>query len=143
MQTSKGFIMMNVIFLTLIVSFTALIFLRGTEILGSDSNSTCRLIAINLANEQFAEIENLASEGRLSVGKKNFLGDAQDLKNFGLYSSTDKTPVEFEVETEVKNYSGNLCKVEILVRWTLVDKDFELPFEKIVRVKNLDTDSDD
>ncbi len=128
----------NVIFLTLIVSFAALIFLNGATRV-KESDSTSRLVALNLANEQFAEIEFLAATGNLSVGNYNFLGAAEDLKNYGLYTDDDlskKIPVEFSVTANVKNYSGyeNLRNVSVKVEWTFSGKDFKIELEKVVRV---------
>lgn len=128
--------MMNVIFLTLIVSFTALIFLNGAGRV-NESDSALRFAALNLANEQFAEIESLAEENNLSAGSYNFLGETGDLKNFGLYSDKDlqtKTPAEFTVIAKVENYQDNLKNVKVIVKCTSTDKNFEIELEKVVRV---------
>ena len=128
--------MMNVIFLTLITSFTALIFLNGAERV-SESDSALRLTALNLAEEQFAEIESLAEKNNLSAGSYNFLGDENNLKNFGLYKDEDlqnKTPAEFKVSADVENYQDNLKNVKVTVKCTRAGKNFEIELEKIVRV---------
>ena len=127
----------NVIFLTLIVSFTALIFLNGAARI-NNSGTEFRLVALHLANEQFAEIESRASEGNLSAGSLNFLGAADDLKNFGIYNDKDlstKTLVTFSVTSTAEKYIGNLFKVEVKVSWNFAGKDFEIKLEKIVRAK--------
>ena len=139
--SERGFMMLNVIFLTLIVSFTALIFLNGAARI-NNSGAELRIVALNLANEQFAEIESLAAQGKLYAGNINFLGDKEDLKNFGFYKDADlqtKTPVIFSVTSTVKNFSGyeNLFNVEIKVAWNFAGKDFDIKLEKIVRAKKL------
>ena len=143
--SERGFMMLNVIFLTLIVSFTALIFLNGAAKV-KNSGAELRFVALNLANEQFAEIESLAAQGKLSVGSKNFLGAEEDLKNFGLYRDEDlktKTPVIFSVTSTVKNFSGyeNLFEVTVKVTWTFEGKDFEVELNKVVR-KNFLSEGD-
>ena len=134
--------MAEVIFLLIIVSFTAIIFLNGATLLNS-SNSSLRLTAINLANEQFAELERLAAAGNLSAGSYSFLGAADDLKNFGLYKDSDlaeKNPTAFQVSSAVKNYSAqeNLYSATVLVSWTYAGKNYRLEAEKILRVKPAD-----
>ena len=138
--SERGFIIMNVIFLTLIVSFVALIFLNGAERI-KENNSALRLAALNLANEQFAEIERLASEGILSTGNLDFLGEPKDLKNFGLYKDEDlqkKSPTNFLVTAKIKNHSDfeNLKNVTVTVDWTFAGKDFKIELEKIVRIND-------
>ena len=133
----RGFMMLSVVFLTLIVSFSAMIFLNGARRI-NNSAAELRLVALNLANEQIAEIESLAAKGNLSAGNFNFLGDAEDLKNFGLYRDEDlktKTPVNFSVTSTVKNFSGyeNLFEVEVKVAWTFEGKNFEVKLEKVIR----------
>ena len=134
-STECGFMMMNVVFLTLIVSFTALIFLNGISPL-KESDSALRLVALNLANEQFAEIESLADSGTLSAGSYNFLGASEDLKNYGVHTAADltkKNPTKFSVTANVKNYSGTLFNVTVKVSWNFNGKNFEIELEKIVR----------
>ena len=138
--SERGFIVMNVVFLTLIVSFAALIFLNGAKLVEED-NSALRLTALNLANEQFAEIEKLADEGNLSTGNFNFLGETEDLKSFGLYKDEDlqkKIPVNFSVTATVKNHSDfeNLRNVAVAVDWTFAGKNFKIELEKIVRIND-------
>ena len=134
--SERGFMMMNVIFLTLIVSFTALIFLNGARRV-NETDSALRLAALNLANEQFAEIEYLAAENNLSTGSHSFLGDENNLKNFGLYKDEDlqnKKPAEFTVTTSVENYSDNLKNVKVTVKCTSTEKNFEIELENLVRI---------
>lgn len=132
----QGFLFFNVIFLTLILSFTALIFLNGIKFLNEDT-SALNFTAINLANEQFAEIEFLAAENNLSAGNYNFLGDANNLKTFGLYNDKilqNKIPAEFTVTTSISDYKNNLKNVKITVKCTSAKNNFEIELEKLVRI---------
>ena len=132
-----GFILLEVIFLVIIVSFVAMIFLNSTAKI-NNSDSALRLAALNLANEQFAELESRAAAGILSEGSYNFLGVAEDLKNFGIYQESDlaeKTPTNFSVSSTVKNYSGNLFTASVAVEWTFAGKNHKLELEKILRMK--------
>jgi|GEM_PF-2287559 len=130
---SRGFIMLNVVFLTLIVSFAAMIYLNGSAIVGN-SNATLRLTALNLMNEQFAEIESLAGQGNLSAGEEfDFLGLQEDLIS---YNASEKNPTEFKVTAAVKNFdSENLLRVSVKVTWKFNGRNFELESEKLVRVR--------
>ena len=129
----RGIILLNVVFLTLIVSFAAMIFLNGAAKI-NNSNSALRLIALNLSNEQFAELENLAASGNLQIGGYSFLGAADDLKN---YNVNENFPVEFSVTSTVENYLGyeNLRLAKVKVSWNFDGKNYELENEKILRVK--------
>ena len=132
-RNERGFILLSAVFLTLILSFVAAMTLQ-TLTQSKNSDAALRLHAINLANEQFAMIESLAAQGDLTAGQYNFLGDADDLKSYGLIKkSAEKIPVEFEVKTKVSG-EGNLRKVEILVAW----KNFEMNFEKTVRIGDVE-----
>ena len=113
----KGFILISVVFLTLIVSFMATMTLQSmTRVKNGDT--ALRLHAINLANEQFALIE--------SGSAKNIPDD--DLKSYGLYyKDAKKIPTEFHVTTSI-NGSGNLREVTVTVTW----KENTLDFEKTI-----------
>lgn len=116
--------LLSAVFLTLIVSFVAMMTLQAMT-RAKNSDTALRLQAINLANEQFALIE--------SGSNKNIPNE--DLKNYGLYHTNElenKTPIEFKVTTTLENVSGNLHKAKVTVTW----KDNNLEFEKIVRVEN-------
>ena len=128
----KGFMLLSAVFLTMILSFIAMMTLQ-TMIRIKNSDAALKLHAINLANEQFAMIESLAAQGSLDT-TYSFLGEPEDLKNYGLYkkdSEENKQPTEFEVTSEI-NDKGTLRKVMIIVTW----KDKKLEFEKIVRLKD-------
>lgn len=126
-----GFMLLSTIFLTLIAAMAAMMILNGTKKI-SNQNATLRIIAINLANEQFAEIEYLAAQNELSAGSHNFLGDDGDLKNF--YNDKDKTkPIEFKVYTNVSGGENNLYNVNVKVSWDFNNENYQVEFEKIIR----------
>ena len=131
MGNNRGFIMLNVIFLTLIVSFVAMIYLNGTATLTS-GNSTLRLTALNLMNEQFAELESRAAQGNLSTGTMTFLGNKDDLTS---YNANENLPTEFKISANVTERGENLFKVTVKVEWQFHGKDFEIKSAKTVRGK--------
>ena len=104
--------MLNVIFLTLITSLAAMILINAAP-RAHNPQSTLRLTALYLANEQFAMLESKAAEGTLTPGDYNFLGDPDDLKNV----------VDFNVETTVTG-TGNLRVAKVKVSWSDEDKDY-------------------
>lgn len=108
---------MNAVFLTLILSFAAMITLQSATQFNNE-DAALRLHALNLANEQFALIE--------SGSDKNIPED--DLKSYGLYSDENKTLTEFKVTTNISG-EGNLKKVKVIVTW----KDKKLELEKLIR----------
>ena len=126
----RGFMLLSTIFVTLITSIMAMIILNGTKKI-SNQNSALKIIAVNLANEQFAYIENIAATENLS-GSYNFLGDSDDLKNY--YDSGDDKiiPTEFQVITDISG-DNNLYTVKITVTWNFNNTDEKLEFEKIIR----------
>ncbi len=113
--------LLNAVFLTLILSFAAMITLRSATQFNNE-DSALRLHALNLANEQFALIE--------SGSDKNIPED--DLKSYGLYSDKNKTQTEFKVTTSIDNVNENLKKVKVIVTW----KDKKLELEKLIRLEN-------
>lgn len=126
-----GFMLLSTIFLTLIAAMAAMLILNGTKKI-SNQNATLRIIAINLANEQFAEIEYLAAHKNLSAGSYNFLGVDSDLKNF--YNDSEKTkPIEFHVSTNVSGGENNLYNVNVKVSWDFNNENYQVEFEKIIR----------
>lgn len=124
--------MMSVIFLLMITSFAALIFLNGAKKV-VNQNSALQIIALHLAEEQFAEIESLAAKGT-ALQNFSFLGDPNDLKNYydsGDENNSEVKPIIFDVATSVK---GNSC-VEVKVKWTLDGKENSIAIEKMIHVK--------
>lgn len=121
----RGFLMLNVIFLTLITSFAAMILLNAAPRV-RNSQSQLRLTALYLAEEQFAELESLAARGEPLEEK--FLGNTDDLttNNFG---GKDYS-VTFNVKTEVSG--SNPRKVTVTVSWTDGGKTFEVKVQRSI-----------
>lgn len=124
----RGFALLNVVILTLITSFAAMILLNAVP-RAKNPQSTLRLTALYVANEQFAQLESLAAAGDLNGGSYSFRGLPEDLttENAG-------APITFKVTTQVTNSGGNLRKVSVKVSWTFNGKDFELASERMMRV---------
>ena len=123
----RGFALLNVVLLTVITSFAAMILLNAVPRV-KNPQSTLKLTALYVAEEQFAQLESLAASGTLDVGSYSFRGLPEDL-------TTDNAgaPIKFTVTTNVKG-SGNVRKVSVKVSWTFNGKDFELTSERSMRV---------
>lgn len=119
----RGYLLLNVVFLTLVTSFAAMILLNATPRV-KNSQSTMKLIALYLANEQLAYLEAEA-EGK-SVDK-NFLTRAEDLTNDSF--RTEDAPTVFSVD---KSIDGNVATVT--VSWQIGGKNFSVTAERTIRV---------
>ncbi|MBQ9488222.1 MAG: hypothetical protein IJU91_10585 [Selenomonadaceae bacterium] len=131
-MNQRGFMLLSTVFLTLILSFTAMLALQAmTRVQNGDQS--LKLHAINLANEQLAMVESLAAQNNLAA-VKNFNGNDADLQNYGLYdeNAEDKPPVEFNVTTNINAVNENLREVEVTVTWN----ENEISFKKLVRVNS-------
>ena len=114
LKSERGFLLLNVVFLTLITSLAAMILFNAAPRV-KNPKPTLQLTALYLANEQFAQLESLAAAGEKPL-PTSFLGKEEDLttENAG-------APIKFEVETRISGES-NLRGVKIKVSWT--DTDF-------------------
>lgn len=119
----RGYLLLNVVFLTLVTSFAAMILLNATPRV-KNSQSTMKLIALHLANEQLAYLEAEA-EGK-SVDK-NFLTRAEDLTNDSF--RTEDAPTVFSVD---KSIDDNVATVT--VSWEIGGKIFSVTAERTIRV---------
>lgn len=119
----RGYLLLNVVFLTLVTSFAAMILLNAAPRV-KNSQSTMKLIALHLANEQLAYIEAEA-EGK-SVSK-NFLTQAEDLTNDSF--RTEDAPTVFKID---KSISDNVATVT--VSWQIDGKNFSVTAERTIRV---------
>ena len=119
----RGFMLLNVVFLTLITSLAAMILLNAAPRV-KNPHTVLRLTAIHLANEQFAMLESLAAMDALPDGSYSFLGDEEDLttENF-----SESVPIKFNIMSTV---SGN--KVAVTVSWKLGEENFEFEEERTV-----------
>ena len=124
----RGFALLNVVLLTLITSFAAMILLNAVP-RAKNPQSTLRLTALYVANEQFAQLESMATAGELNAGSYSFQGKPEDLTTENAIA-----PIKFTVTTNVTNGGGNLRKVSVKVSWKFGGKDFELASERMMRV---------
>lgn len=131
LRGQRGFMLLNVIFLLMITAFAATILLNAAP-RAKNPQSTLRLIALNLANEQFAQLESLAATGENIRGSYPFLGVPSDLKNFSFRKKDSTVPIEFKVKTTVRG-SGNLRKAKVTVTID-GDENFKLEAERTIRV---------
>ena len=127
-KNERGFMLLNVVFLTLITSFAAMILINAAPRI-RNPQATLRLTALYLANEQCAQLESLAVSGDLESGSYPFKGVAEDLttENVG-------APITFTVTTQVENGGGNLRTATVKVSWTFGGNDFELESERTMRI---------
>ena len=130
LKSQRGFMLLNVVFLTLITAFAATILLNAAPRV-KNPQPTLRLTAYYLANEQLAQLEALAAKGESIDGISDFRGVDSDRfsKNLGKGIS-----VEFKVQTTVSVESANLRTVKVIVTWTVDDKNFELAAERMIRI---------
>lgn len=126
----RGFMLMSTIFVMMITAFMAMMILNGTKKV-SNQKSALKIIAVNLADEQFAYIESDFAQGKIPAS--NFLGDAEDLKNFYDNGNKENIPVEFQVITNISGGENNLYTVKVKVTWNFDNIDNEVEFEKVIR----------
>ena len=119
----RGFMLLNVVFLTLITSFAAMILMNVAPRV-KNPHETLRLTALYLANEQFAYLESFAASGKPLSG--NFHGEKDDLTTKNL---SEENPIELKVTT---NFNGN--KATVTVKWEVGNKNFELVQERAIGI---------
>ena len=110
--------LLNVVFLLMITSFAAMILINAAPRV-RNHQSTLRLTAIYLANEQLAELESLAARGEPLTS--DYHGKAEDLITTNI---SDDNPIEFKVTTTI---SGNRAVVK--VSWQVGEDKFEIETE--------------
>lgn len=130
LNNQRGFMLINVVLLTLITSVAAMILMNAATRL-KNPQAVLRLTAIHLANEQFAILESLAAQKIYPEERTTFQGEPSDLtsENFG-----NGTPIKFNVETTKVIVNGNLRGVTVKVSWTFGGENFELETERTIRV---------
>lgn len=131
LRGQRGFMLLNVVFLLMITAFAATILLNAAP-RAKSPQSTLRLIALNLANEQFAQLESRAAAGENIRGSYSFLGIPDDLKNFSFRKDNSTVPIEFKIKTTVRG-SGNLRTAKVTVTID-GDENFKLEAERTIRV---------
>lgn len=112
---SKGFIFIEVLFLTLIVSFTAIMVVNALEsAIISNRMSAIRIAAINIANARMAEIEEYNFGASTFQIPPTALTD-EDLtyeEFFGISGA-----VKFEVAAKTLSSNANHGNVAVTVKW--------------------------
>lgn len=126
LKNQQGFMLLNVVFLTLITSFAAMILMNAAPRI-RNPQATLRLTALYLANEQFAMLESKAAAGELAAGSYDFLGDDDDLTTINF---SEKIPIEFTVKTTVTE-NGNLRIAEVTITID-GDENFKLETERTI-----------
>lgn len=111
MKNERGFILLDAILLTLIVSIMAMILLNANSKV-QQRNSTLYFTAINLANEQFALLESYEATGIMSnipAADKESLNGVKE----------NSAPIKFDVSYSVENSFGNLKEYKVTVKWNV------------------------
>lgn len=129
LQNQRGFLLLNVVFLTLITAFAAMILLNAAPRV-KNYQSTLRLTAQHLANEQLAQLESLAAAGEQIGGSYSFLGRKADLTSENFSAGE---PTKFNVTSSVTG-SDNLRNATVTVEWQVGSKKFELKSERTIRI---------
>ena len=123
----RGYMLLNVVLLTLITSFAATILFNAAPRM-RNPQSVLRLTAIHLANEKFALIESTAAAGSLNL---NCAIEPEHLKTENLGKGK---PITFTVTATEENADGNLHFVKVKVEWTVDGENFKLELERTIRV---------
>ena len=133
----KGFIFIDAIFLTLIVSFMAVLILNGLDLaITSNRVSVIRMNAIHLANARMSEIEAY-NDGRTSfqMPSDTYLSyeDLNYTDYFGISGTT-----RFNIETKMNTSSTDRANVTVVVTWTVnnnskYDKSNNRNYEEITK----------
>lgn len=118
-----GFMLLNVVFLTVITSFAAMILLNAAPRV-RNPRPTLELTAFYLANEQLAYLESMAARGENLSG--TFHGDSDDLISPNI---SENAPINFNVATNITG-SGNLRTATVTVTWQVNGKNFEIQAER-------------
>ncbi len=124
LNNERGFMLLNVVFLTLITSVAAMILMNAAPRF-RNPQTALRLTAIHLANEQLAMIESEAAEGTLAL---NYLGAAEDL-----ITENSGEPITFKV-TATDKVANGLHNVTVKVTWTIDGENFTVEIERTIRV---------
>ena len=124
-NNERGFMLLNVIFLTLITSFAAMILFNAAPRI-RNPQSVLRLTAIHLANKQFALMESKAADG-----DENFYTVSEELKtkNFG-----EGKEITLNATTKKISSDKNLHVIKVTVEWTVDEENFKFEEERTIRV---------
>ena len=117
LKNERGFLMLDVIFLTLITAFAAMILLNAAPRV-KNPQTTLRTTALWLAEEQFAYLESAAAVEKVSPA------NSTSTKNFD--------GKDYQIKTEVDG--ANPYKVTVKISWTVDGKNFEIESERTIWV---------
>jgi len=126
LNNQRGFMLLNVVFLTLITSFAAAILMNAAPRL-KNPQSVLRLTAIHLANEEFAMLESLAAEGKSLAAEDDFQATS--------YNLGAGKPIVFDVKADIPDANPTeITALKIKVTVTIVDdENFKLETERTIR----------
>lgn len=115
---NRGFIFVEVIFLALILSFTAILVVNHFETaIKSNRVSVIRMAAIHLANARMAEIEQYNfNKPSFQIPSETFLTD-RDLNYKNTFGITGD--VKFSIESTVNTVSTYHGNVTVKVTWSV------------------------
>ena len=125
LRNERGFLLLNVIFLTLITAFAAMILLNAAT-RARNPQATLRLTALYLAQEQLAMLEGRASLDKTLGGSYPFLGEESDLNSYNFRKNEQPAePITFTVETQVSG-SDTLREAKVIVKWKVDEQDYQI-----------------
>ncbi len=124
LRNERGFMLLHVVFLTLITSFAAMILFNAAPRM-KNPQSVLRLTALHLLNEKFALIESSASRGILDLS-----AEERTTKNF-----SPNVPITLTVTASEKSSDGNLHFVTVRVEWTVDGQKSFLEQERTIRLE--------
>ena len=125
LNNQRGFMLLNVVILTLITSFAAAILMNAAPRL-KNPQSVLRLTAIHLANEEFAMLESLAAEGKSLATEDGFQATS--------YNLGAGKPIVFDVKADVPDANpAEITALKVKVTVTIVgDENFKLETERTI-----------
>ena len=127
LKDERGFMLLNIVFLTLITSVAAMILMNAAPRI-KNPQALLRLTAIHVANEQFAMIESkAATNGALEL---QCLVKPEDLTTENLGADN---PVNIKV-TSTDKPDGNLHAVTVKVEWTVNGQEDFIEIERTICV---------
>ena len=129
LNNERGFILLNVIFLTLITSVAAMILMNAAPRV-RNPQSMLRLTAIYLANEYFAHLESKAAAGIEILDNHEFPTENKDdltTENFGAGKL-----IQFEITPKITP-KGNLREVTVKFEWTIDGRKDYVEMERTIR----------
>ena len=125
LRNERGFMLLHVVFLTLITSFAAIILFNAAPRM-KNPQSVLRLTALHLLNEKFALIESRASKDKVL----DLSAEERTTENF-----SPNVPITLNVTASEKSSDGNLHFVTVRVEWTVDGQKSFLEQERTIRLE--------